>query len=78
LVIKLEYQKDIFLRKVLSIFSFKNWVTDLYNLRTNLEKSHPMNYISKILLNSLYGRKGMGELSGRSEIVSKKEFNSFT
>jgi DNA polymerase type B, organellar and viral len=59
-------------------FIFKDWVTDLYNLRTKYEKSHPMNYISKILLNSLYGRFGMGELSGRSEIVSKKEFNSFT
>jgi len=37
-----------------------------------------MNFISKILLNSLYGRFGMGEFSGSYEIVTKKEFYSLT
>jgi DNA polymerase elongation subunit (family B) len=34
-----------------------------------------MNYISKILLNSLYGRFGLGEVSDFTEIITKKEFN---
>jgi hypothetical protein len=38
---------------------FKSWVEEQYKLRTSNPKSHPMNYIAKILLNSLYGRFGM-------------------
>jgi len=59
-------------------FIFRDWVKDLYNIRISYDKSHPMNFISKILLNSLYGRFGMGELGGSYEIVNRKEFNSLT
>lgn len=47
-------------------------------MRTSYPKSDPMNYIAKILLNSLYGRFGMGELRGSYEIITRKEFNSLT
>src|SRR5882724_1568891 len=38
---------------------FKGYVEELYKLRLSYDKSHPMNYISKLLMNSLYGRFGM-------------------
>lgn len=34
---------------------FDKFVTDLYDLRLSYPKSHPLNFIAKILLNSLYG-----------------------
>jgi hypothetical protein len=33
-----------------------------------------MNYIAKILLNSLYGRFGMNEINIQYEIISQKEY----
>ena len=38
---------------------FNGWLEEQYKLRTSYPKSQPMNYIGKILLNSLYGRFGM-------------------
>lgn len=38
---------------------FDKFVNDLYDLRLSYNKSHPLNFIAKILLNSLYGRFGM-------------------
>lgn len=38
---------------------FKDYVEKMYNLRLQFDKSHPMNLIAKLLLNSLYGRYGM-------------------
>ena len=38
---------------------FTKYVNDLYQLRLNYPKSNPMNYICKLLLNSLYGKFGM-------------------
>lgn len=40
---------------------FKDYVEFLYNLRLTYPKSDPMNFIAKILLNSLYGRFGMDD-----------------
>jgi DNA polymerase elongation subunit (family B) len=40
-------------------YIFKTYVEELYKLRLNYDKSHPMNYIAKLLMNSLYGRFGM-------------------
>jgi hypothetical protein len=59
-------------------YIFKDFVEKLYTLRTNYPKTDPMNYICKILLNSLYGRFGMKELSSGTEVLSKKDFLKFT
>jgi DNA polymerase type B, organellar and viral len=42
-----------------SDYIFKDFVNDLYEIKCNHPKDHPMYLISKLLLNSLYGRFGM-------------------
>ena len=38
---------------------FKEYVTVLYELRKTFDKTHPLNFIAKLLMNTLYGRFGM-------------------
>jgi hypothetical protein len=38
---------------------FKDYVLKMYNLRLQYDKTHPMNLIAKLLMNSLYGKFGM-------------------
>ena len=38
---------------------FKEYVTVLYELRKTFDKNHPLNFIAKLLMNTLYGRFGM-------------------
>ena len=38
---------------------FKDYVSKMFELRSQYSKSHPMNLIAKLLLNSLYGKFGM-------------------
>jgi hypothetical protein len=40
-------------------YIFKEYVETMYNLRMEYDKSHPMNLIAKLLMNSLYGKFGM-------------------
>ena len=57
---------------------FKEYVNTLYKLRSDYPKSNPINYIAKLLLNSLYGRFGM--IDQFPEIVifnNLKEMNVF-
>nr|YP_009504235.1 hypothetical protein [Lactifluus hygrophoroides]AWX52960.1 hypothetical protein [Lactifluus hygrophoroides] len=54
--------------------TFKSYIGFLFSLRLKYPRSHPLNLIAKILLNSLYGRFGMNEISIRYEILSKEEF----
>lgn len=56
---------------------FKNYVDFLYQLRQQYDKSDPYNLIGKILLNSLYGRFGMNQVTIRYELISKREFLKF-
>jgi len=49
---------------------FTDYVETLFNLRTNYPKTNPLNYIGKLLLNSLYGKFGM-----RNEITDVKVFD---
>jgi hypothetical protein len=51
---------------------FKEYVDFLYNLRLEYPKSDPMNFIAKILLNSLYGRFGMNGDFDSINIIPKK------
>ena len=53
---------------------FKNYIDFLYSLRSQYSRTHPLNLIAKILLNSLYGRFGMNEITMKYEIISKEEF----
>ena len=46
---------------------------DLYNLRKSYPKSHPLNLVCKLLLNSLYGRFGLNPLLDTFLIVSKNK-----
>ena len=39
-------------------YPFKDYVIDLYNKRKTYPKTNPMNFVTKIMLNSLYGKFG--------------------
>ena len=60
-----------------SDFVFKDFITDLYQLRTNYDKSDPMNYIAKIIMNSLYGRFGMDDNFTLTTVISKEDYSNF-
>jgi DNA polymerase type B, organellar and viral len=56
---------------------FKNYVDQLYTFRLNYPKSNPMNFIAKILLNSLYGRFGMDDNFLEVNIIHKDFYPDF-
>jgi DNA polymerase type B, organellar and viral len=56
---------------------FKDYVDFLYNLRLKYPKSDPMNFIAKILLNSLYGRFGMNDNFPTITIIPRDYYNDF-
>jgi hypothetical protein len=56
---------------------FKDYVDFLYNIRLQYPKSHPLNYIAKILLNSLYGRFGMDDNFQNINIIHKDYLADF-
>lgn len=57
---------------------FKNYVQCLYNLRSKFDKSNPLNYTAKLLLNSLYGRFGMIDSFPDITILnSEKSYSKF-
>nr|YP_009487200.1 hypothetical protein [Russula abietina]AWB36102.1 hypothetical protein [Russula abietina] len=57
---------------------FTNYVDFLYhNLRMKYDKSNPLNFIAKILLNSLYGRFGMNDQFPSIELIHKDLIKNF-
>jgi hypothetical protein len=56
---------------------FKDYVDFLYNLRSQYDKSNPLNFIAKILMNSLYGRFGMEDNFANINIIHKDYFSDF-
>jgi hypothetical protein len=56
---------------------FKEIINELYSIRINFPKSDPMNYISKILMNALYGRWGMSNQFNNTNVISKKDYPSY-
>jgi hypothetical protein len=54
---------------------FKEYVKQLYTFRLTYDKSHPMNLIAKLLMNSLYGRFGMDFSLENTNIVNNIEIN---
>lgn len=58
-------------------YIFADFINELYNIRTNFPKSDPMNFISKILMNSQYGKYGMDDNFLNIRIMDKIEFEKF-
>jgi len=56
---------------------FKSYVDNLYSLRQQFPKTNPLNYIAKILLNSLYGRFGMDDNFTEVNIIHKDYIADF-
>jgi DNA polymerase type B, organellar and viral len=56
---------------------FKDYVDFLYDLRLQYDKSNPLNYIAKILLNSLYGRFGMDDNFTEARVIHKDYSQDF-
>ena len=60
-------------RKIL----FKEFIDSLYHIKQNTAKSDPMYLISKLLMNSLYGRYGMDVNLSSNVILNNSEIKSF-
>jgi len=56
---------------------FKDYVNILHNLRKTYPSDDPMNFIAKILLNSLYGRFGMDDNFDNITIIHKDFIKDF-
>ena len=56
---------------------FTGYVDFLYSLRLQYTKAHPLNYIAKILLNSLYGRFGMDDNFLNINVIHKDYYPDF-
>jgi DNA polymerase type B, organellar and viral len=58
-------------------YPFIEYIDTLYNLRLEYSKSNPLNYIAKLLLNSLYGRFGMNDSFSEISIMDQKSYQKF-
>jgi hypothetical protein len=58
-------------------YVFTEYVDFLYSLRLNYPPSDPMNFIAKILLNSLYGRFGMDDNFKEVNVIHKDYYTDF-
>nr|YP_009710628.1 DNA polymerase type B [Amanita brunnescens]QFZ98577.1 DNA polymerase type B [Amanita brunnescens] len=58
-------------------YPFKEFINNLYELRLKYPKTDPMNYISKLLMNSLYGRYGMDYNFNNISIQSKNKADKY-
>lgn len=56
---------------------FEKFVDNLYSLKQTHTKEDPMYLISKLLMNSLYGKFGMTETLPTHNVMSKDEFFKF-
>jgi hypothetical protein len=56
---------------------FSKFVNELYKIRLDYPKSDPMNYIAKIIMNSLYGRFGMDDNFIITEIMNKEDYDKY-
>lgn len=54
-------------------YIFKDYVEFFYDLKKNSEKTSPMYTISKLLLNTLYGRFGMSPYLDKHKIINEGE-----
>jgi DNA polymerase elongation subunit (family B) len=57
---------------------FKDYINDLYNIKKSVNKNNPMYLISKILMNSLYGRMGLKQSLNIFEFMENQEIEKFS
>jgi len=56
---------------------FNEFINDLYKIRLQYPKTDHLNYIAKILMNSLYGRFGMDDNFNIIEIINKADYSNY-
>jgi hypothetical protein len=56
---------------------FQNYVFDIYAIKKAHSPSDPMYLISKLLLNSLYGRFGMAPILNKHEVIDSNELDKY-
>lgn len=56
---------------------FKNFVDYLYDIRLKFPKGTPLNTLTKLIMNSLYGKFGMKLNITESKLVDNKEINEY-
>lgn len=54
---------------------FENYINDLYKIKQNSPKGSAMHLISKLLLNSLYGRFGLNIFLPKAKFLTNKKFD---
>lgn len=54
---------------------FEGYISKLYDIKQKYNKNHPMYFIAKILMNSLYGRFGMDDNFTTTKFYDKDKFN---
>jgi hypothetical protein len=57
---------------------FQDFIDRLFKLRLKYSKSHPLNYIGKINMNSLYGRMGLKQELTEYTFMDKHEIENFS
>lgn len=55
---------------------FDKYVEDLYKIKSNSTKDDPMYLISKLLMNSLYGRFGMKDVLPKHKLISNVDLSN--
>jgi hypothetical protein len=55
---------------------FRNYINDLYKIKESLNKNEPMYLISKLLMNSLYGRFGMNNEMSNHLIINNNDLTN--
>lgn len=56
-------------------FLFKDYITNLFNIKQKTPKTNPMYLISKILMNSLYGKFGIHHSLPEYYVISEEDIN---
>lgn len=59
-----------------SDYLFKDYISDLFNIKQNSKNSDPMYHISKILMNSLYGKFGIHFKLPTSHVINKNDIKN--
>lgn len=59
-------------------YIFTNYVSSLYALKTESDRSSPMYTVAKLLLNSLYGRFGMAPVVENHMIIDDEDLDKFS
>lgn len=58
-------------------YIFEDFIEKLYNIKQSHEPNHPMYYIAKLIMNSLYGRFGLGPIDTAHKIISSDQVDDF-